>query len=193
MTGRRLVSATVGALCTALSLETCYIPHRLIDGGMTGMAVVLGRILLLQPVYLLVVFNALCLLLAVRWLSSAFFQVTAVALLCMDVVLIAVGPLPKMLSLGAAVVLGGCGVGLGLTLVLAAGGALDGCDVLGQIVQARGRISIVWFLFCCNVIVFMLAVWHHGLWATFPSLVAQVITQLVLAGLLRPCRCFMGP
>lgn len=181
----RLILAVAGAACTALSLELCIIPYGLMDGGMTGAAVLLGRTLHLPPVYLLIPMNAVCLFAGIRRLGQTFLATTAVGLLVYGLVLRMVGPLPPLLSLPAAIVLGGAGVGLGIGLLLRAGGALDGCETLGLLLQARFGISVALVLLVSNLMVFGLAIWLWGVVPTLPSLAAQAVGQVVIAWVVR--------
>ncbi|MFZ5814677.1 MAG: YitT family protein [Bacillota bacterium] len=177
--------AVAGAACAALSLELCYIPYGLMDGGMAGAAVLLGRALHLPPVYLLVPMNAACLIPGLRRLGNPFLATTATGLLVYGLILRLVGPLPPLLPVPAAILLGGAGVGLGIGLLLRAGGALDGCETLGLVVQQRFGISVVTVLVVANLAVFGLAIWQRGWAAMLPSLVAQAIGQGVIALVVR--------
>ena len=177
--------ALAGASITALSLELWYIPYGLMDGGMAGVAVLLGRHLHLPPVYLLIPLNAACLVAGLRRLGRPFLATTPIALLVYGLILRLVGPLPRLLPATAAVLLGGAGVGLGVGLLLLAGGSLDGAETLGLVLQDRFGISVDTVLAVFNLAVFLLALWRWGWTITLPSLAAQAIGQAIITGLVR--------
>lgn len=176
----RYLLAVTGAVCMAISLELFYIPHGLMDGGMAGAAVILGRTMGFQPVYLLVPLNAACLFLGIGRLGRAYVATTATGLFAYGLVLRLVEPLPPLLSLPVAIVLGGAGVGLGVGLLLRAGGAVDGCETLALLAQASCGMSAVTVLSLANVVVFALATWLWGLGVTLPSLAAQAVALVVM-------------
>lgn len=178
---RRHLVAAAGALCSALSLEFCYIPHRMLDGGMTGLAVVLARITEQNPVWVLILLNLIALCLGAVRLGLIFVEITCTALLVFGLTLSLVGPLPTLLSLPAAVFMGGLGVGIGLFLVLRGGGALDGCETLGLLLHRRLGLPLVAFLFLFNLVVFSAASSLYGIEAMLPSVLAQGVGQLFLA------------
>ncbi|MFZ5825724.1 MAG: YitT family protein [Bacillota bacterium] len=181
----RYLLAVTGAVCMAVSLELFYIPHGLMDGGMAGAAVILGRTAGLPPVYLLVPLNAACLFAGIGRLGRAYVTTTAAGLFAYGLVLRLVGPLSPLLSLPAAIVLGGAGVGLGVGLLLRAGGAVDGCETLGLLIQAYYGISAVAVLLLANVVVFGLAIWLWGLGLILPSLAAQTVGLVVVVWVVR--------
>ena len=151
---------------------------------MTGAAVLLGRTAGIRPVYILMVLNAICLLVGSQRLGRPFVEATAVGLVTLGLIIRLVGPLPPMLPLPAAIVIGGLGVGLGTSLILRAGGALDGCEILGVLIQERLGISVVWVLAVANAGIFGTAFGMYGPRASLPSMVAQATGQLVICLLL---------
>lgn len=180
----RFASIIGGAAITALSLELFYIPHGFLDGGMTGLAVVIGRVARIPPVQVLIAVNIGSLLVGIRKLGQEFIGRAAAGLLTSGVILSMVGPLPQRLSPLAAAVFGGAGMGLGLGLVLRAGGALDGSEILGMVCRERYGVSLIWFLFWSNVLVFTLVAIRFGLAPSFHSMLAQGVVQAVLVLLL---------
>jgi uncharacterized membrane-anchored protein YitT (DUF2179 family) len=178
---RRHFAAGVGALCSALSLEFCFIPYRMLDGGMTGLAVVLARVTGQNPVWVLILLNLTALCLGAVELGLVFVQTTCAALLVFGLTLWMVGPLPMFLTLPAAVLVGGLGVGMGLFLVLRGGGALDGCETLGILAHRRLGLPLVAFIVLFNLVVFTAASSLYSLSALLPSILAQGVGQLFLA------------
>lgn len=169
-----------GAACTALSLELWYIPYDPMDGGIAGVSVLLGRELHVPPVYLLVLLNATCLLAGIRRLGRPFLATTTIALLVHAIILRFVGPLPRLLPLWTAVTFGGAGVGLGISLLLMAGGSLDGAETISLVLQDRFGLSVASVLAVINLAVLLTALWRWGWAATIASLIAQVIGQLMV-------------
>lgn len=173
-------TVAAGAACTALSIEFCYIPHRLLDGGTTGMVVVAARLTHMPPVYLLLGLNLLMILIAQRALGTAFVSRTAVGFLTLGLTLHLIKPVPPLMPSPLAAVLGGLGTGLGTALVLQCGGALDGSEVIGQLLWATREIPIVWSLLAINTLLFALVIGIYGLEPAFYSLLAQAVVQLTL-------------
>jgi uncharacterized membrane-anchored protein YitT (DUF2179 family) len=186
MTFRRTYGLiVVGAGFVALSLELCYIPHGLLDGGMTGLAVVLARSAGIPPVVALGLLNLVCLYIGVRRLGMEFIRRAAIALVTLCLILLLLDPLPPLFWPPAAAVLGGSWLGSGLGLVLRNGAALDGADVLALVFEHTLGLPVVHFLFGANILVFTLVAWLYGPERAFLSIVAQAACQVVLILLLR--------
>lgn len=173
-----------GAACIALGLEFCYIPYHLIDGGMTGLAVVIGRSTGIRPADVLLVLNSTCLAVGVRTLGLRFVARAAVGLVTLWMLLSGLGPFPPVLAPPVAALLGGAGVGLGVGLIILAGSGLDGCEVLGQVCLAAFRLPVFWFQLAFNVGVMGLVASRFGLPAAALSIVAQAAGQVILFWLL---------
>lgn len=192
MSGQHAAIA-VGAACTALSLELCYIPHRLLDGGTTGLAVVAARLCNLPPVSLLFALNAFFALMGFHVLGRRFVTRAMVGFLSFGLTLYLVGPLPRLLPHLASALLGGLGTGLGTAVVLRCGGALDGCEVIGQVLRATLHIPLAWSLLGMNALLFTAVIALYGLEPALSSVVAQGVAQATLFLLLPRKRASAGP
>lgn len=170
----------LGAVLTGLSLELCYIPHGLLDGGMTGLAAVIGRTAGLPPVWVLFAANVTGLLVGVRHLGRDFIGRAAAGLLGFVAVLYLVGPLPPWLPQRWAAMLGGAATGLGLSLVLRLGGALDASEIIALVLRHRYRVSLLWFLFWFNTVLFTLVTALYGVRVSLHSALAQGVLQGIL-------------
>lgn len=175
----------VGAGFVALSLELCYIPHGLLDGGMTGLAVILGRSIGISPILTLGLLNLLCLYIGVRTLGMAFIRRAAIALVTLCLILLVLGPLPPLFWPPGAALLGGTWLGVGLGLVLRHGAALDGADVLALVFEHTLGLPAIHFLLGANILVFAFVARLYGLERASLSIVAQAACQVMLALLLR--------
>jgi uncharacterized membrane-anchored protein YitT (DUF2179 family) len=183
----RVGAVIIGAAFTALSLEFCYIPHRLLDGGMTGAAVLFARSVHLSPVHVLFVLNALAVLYGSFYLGRSFLEKTAVGFMTLGICLAVIGPLPPLLPALPSAIAGGIGIGLGVGLVLRAGGVLDGSEMMALVLHRSAQLSIVRFLTLFNLVVFIAAVAMMGLSNTLLSILAQG-TALTVLSLLVPRR-----
>lgn len=147
---------------------------------MTGLAVVIARLCHLPPVPLLFGLNTLLTLIGFHLLGARLITRTLVGFLSFGLTLYLVGPLPRLFPQLLSAVIGGLGVGLGTALVLRCGGALDGCEVIGQVLRATRNIPVVWSLLCINGLLFTMVVILYGLGAAFHSVLAQGIVQAIL-------------
>lgn len=179
------LSVVAGALITGVFLELFYIPYGFLDGGMTGLAAVVGRTAGIPPVLVLLLTNIACLAVGVHHLGPEFMRKAAAGLLSVVAILWLIDPVPALLEPGASAVVGGTGLGIGLGLVLRSGGALDGCEILGLVCRHKFRLPILRWLFGFNLGVFALVLALFGLSESFHSILAQAQVQVVLLLLLR--------
>lgn len=183
----------VGAILAAFALQVFFIPNRLIDGGVVGVAMILGNLFgtYLIP-YLLVLFNLPFLYLAYRSIGKSFVIHMLVATLLFAASMIFIeNSLPNLRFHGESlevVVIGGAILGVGLGLIIREGGCLDGTEILGIIINRRVGFTVGQVVLFCNVFVFGAAGfvfqdWHPPLLSLIAYIVVIKIMDSVIVGL----------
>lgn len=181
---RRYSSICLGAALVAFSLELFYIPHRFIDGGITGLAVLLGRWTGVSPIWYMPPLNLACLVAGGRRVGARVIGGTMVGVVSLAMVLWLVGPLPRTGSPALAALAGGAMLGMGLGTVLLAGGTLDGSEILGLWLQQGHGLSLIWFLCLYNGLLFAAVAAVYGRHSAVHSVMAQSTALTVVAALL---------
>ncbi|MFC0473260.1 YitT family protein [Halalkalibacter kiskunsagensis] len=145
---------TVGAIIVACGLELILAPNGLVDGGVTAIAIMVNSQLgwPIWTVYLAL--NVPTLLVSGRFMGKKFVVRTLYA---NGVTTLALWWLAPMLAITSSEVLiilyGGLMLGLGIGIVVKAGGAVDGTEMIAIWVNRRFHIPISTFLLAVNAVI----------------------------------------
>ncbi len=124
------LALVAGALIAALGLESFLIPNQFIDGGVTGVSMLLAKLTGVSLPLLLAAANAPFIWLGYRHMGKGFAARSAVAIaglaLAMSVLKFPVVTQDKLLG----AVFGGFFLGAGVGLAIRGGGVLDGTEIL---------------------------------------------------------------
>ena len=151
-----------GTLVAGLGLASFLLPNHFIDGGVTGVSMLLANLLGLPLGVLLVVVNAPFVALGYRHIGKAFAIKSTLAIVGLAVWLILI-PYPVATAdklLGA--VFGGFFVGAGVVLAIRGGGVLDGTEILAVILSKRTFATVGEVILGLNVVIFCFAALHIG-------------------------------
>lgn len=144
----------LGVFSAAFGLESFLLPNGFLDGGATGIALLLSSLTHVQLAVLLVVLNIPFIVMGYRLMSRDFAIRTAVAIGLLATIT-AVVHFPQVTQDKLLVaVFGGFFLGLGMGLVLRGGAVIDGTEVLAITVSKRMPMSIGDVVTLMNVLIF---------------------------------------
>ncbi|CUI16959.1 conserved putative membrane protein [Candidatus Protochlamydia naegleriophila] len=181
-----------GAFLAAFALEVFFIPNNLIDGGIVGVAMILGNVFgqSLIP-YLLIILNLPFLVLAYRSIGKVFVAHMLMATFLFAASMIFINNMMHIQFKGDSlevVVIGGAILGIGLGLIIREGGCLDGTEILGIIINRKTGFTVGQVVLVCNIFVFGVAGfvfkdWHPPLMSLITYIVVIKIMDSVIVGL----------
>src|SRR6185295_10329334 len=120
----------LGAFIAAAAIHVFFIPNRLIDGGIVGLAMITGRIFGNQYIpFFLVLYNVPFLFLAYKNIGRSFVANLIVAVIAFSFFLLMMPHIFPTSFTGEhleVVVIGGAILGTGLGLIIRSGACLDG-------------------------------------------------------------------
>ena len=148
---------TLGAIIAALSIEVFLAPNNIIDGGVVGISIMTSYLTKTELGIYTFVFNLPFLLLALKKLGKRFVVSTLCSVTVMSVVLSVLNLKPITTDSLLATVFGGSILGLGVGMVLRAGGSLDGTEILSITVSKKLGLSVGQIIMGINVFIFIAA------------------------------------
>lgn len=167
----------IGVTLATLGLRAFLIPNRFIDGGVTGVALLLQEAAHVPVSVSIVVLNLPFLWLARQVLGATFALRAAVAMVAFALA-VAVVDVPAVTQDRLLVaVFGGMLVGSGIGLAIRGGGAIDGTEVLAIHVSRRLRTTVGDVITLLNVLIFSVAAWVF----TLESALYSVLTYFAAA------------
>lgn len=182
-----------GAFLAAFAIVIFLIPKNLIDGGIVGIAMILGTLTKssLIPIYLIIL-NAPFVYLAYQYIGRSFVFHFFYALIFFGISLFCIQNwLLDWTFQGESlevVVIGGSIMGIGFGLIIRFGGCVDGTEILGIILNRRAGFTVGQVVLFCNIFVFCAAGivfkdWHSPLLSLITYMVVIKVMDYVIVGL----------
>jgi len=180
----------VGAFLAAVAIRIFLLPNQLIDGGITGVALILTRLYggnLLS--YFLIGLNIPFIYLAFRYIRRTFVIHMLIAVLLFAGFLFVLDKAPVFhgdpLEI---IVFGGAILGIGTGLIIRKGGCLDGTEILALIINRKKGFTVGQVVLFINIFVFgaygwIFQDWHIALRSLMTYIVAFKMIDLVIVGL----------
>ena len=190
----RFLGIALGAFLAAFSIEVFLIPNNLIDGGVVGLSMILGKVFgkELIPAFLFVL-NLPFIYLAYRSIGKSFLinMALANALFILSMVLLEHFFPSWVFTEGdklEVVVIGGALLGLGFGIIIRLGACLDGTEILGIILCQKKGYTVGQVVLFCNFFVFATAGfvfqdWHPPILSLITYVVVIKIMDTVIVGL----------
>lgn len=153
----------VGVLMAAFALKYFLVPNQFFDGGITGLSLLIHEIYHLDLSLLIIVFNLPLILLGYFILGKNFAIRILVSILLFGVFLYLI-PLHALTDDKLLIaIFGGIFLGIGIGLVMRAGAALDGIEVLALYTLKRTSFTITEIILGLNILIFSVAAFVFGI------------------------------
>lgn len=150
----KLIFLTIGALIMAVGLEMVLIPNNLIDGGVTGIAIMASHLTNLSLGLFLFLFNLPFLYLGYKQIGRTFAFSVAYGIVVLS---IATSFMHNSSAFTndtlLATVLGGILLGIGVGIAIRAGGCLDGSETLAILFNKKLPFSVGQIILFMNLFI----------------------------------------
>lgn len=184
---RDSVLLILGVLSAGFGLKGFLLPNNFVDGGATGISLLISQITGISLSVLLIIVNTPFVVLGYQQIGKTFVVKTALAigLLAMVVALL---PYPVITSDKLLIsVFGGFFLGMGIGLAVRGGGVLDGTEILAIYISRRTSLTIGDVILIFNVVIFSFAAYLLGietaLYAILTYLAASKTVDFVIEGI----------
>jgi uncharacterized membrane-anchored protein YitT (DUF2179 family) len=160
----RAVFITIGAIIMAYGLEAILIPNDMIDGGVTGLSMILSSVTPINLSIFLVLLNLPFFFLGYKQIGKTFAFSMLYGIIALSIATSFMHHVePIVTDSLLAVVFGGLTLGLGVGLTLRNGGVLDGTETLALLIEKKVPFSVGEIIMFVNVIIFSIAAFVFGL------------------------------
>ena len=180
----------LGAFLVALSIRVFVFPHNLIDGGIIGIAMILGKLINEQlfPIFVILL-NLPFIILSYRYIRKTFVlqMLLATIFFVCWLYLLEWAP-PYAGDPLEIIVIGGAILGTGVGLIIRQGGCLDGSEILGIIINRKKGFTVGQVVLAFNFFVYLLYAliymdWHIAIRSALLFVVAFKMMDLVISGI----------
>ncbi|RXI95559.1 YitT family protein [Anaerobacillus alkaliphilus] len=172
---------TIGSIIVAIGLELILSPNGLVDGGVTALAI-MAKSLFNIPIWVVfILLNIPSLLISGKFMGKKFVVRTLYANIITAASLIYFAPFPAITSSEVLIVLyGGLLLGLGIGLVVKAGGAIDGSEMIATWINKKYGVPISKFLLGINAFILTMAAVVFSLEkAMFSIAIFFIVTKVI--------------
>lgn len=186
---QRIVMILVGAALMAVSLEVFLVPNGVIDGGITGISIMVSELTHLPLGIFLTLLNLPFLILGYKQIGKTFALSTLLGIVVMSIGTSLLHRVPALTPgeplLGA--VFGGLILGVGVGLVIRSGGSLDGTEIVAILLSEKSPLSVGQIVLFINVFIFAGAGfvfgWPNALYSMIAYYIAMKMIDIVNEGL----------
>lgn len=178
----RVLFIILGAIITAIGLEAVLIPNDIIDGGITGISILLSHITGFSLSLFLFILNIPFVFIGYKELGKSFAFSSVIGITALSIATTLLHHIPTIISGDTMLVavLGGILIGLGVGIVLRKGGALDGTEILAILIAKKFPLSVGEVIMSINMVIFSIAMLTYGLRGALCSAIAYFIATKVI-------------
>ena len=181
-----LFSILSGVLCAAIALEAFMLPNKFLDGGVTGIAIIVNLNYDVDLNLLLVLINFPFLVIGWKKIGKTFAVQSALSIFFLTLILHFM-EIPTVTEDKVLIaVFGGVLMGVGIGLIIRGGGLIDGFEVITAYFQRNSALSASEITVFLNSLIMLFAAWFFGIEAAMYSILtyftAIKMTDYVVEG-----------
>ena len=172
-----VIMIIVGAACAAFSIECFLIPNTILDGGVTGVSMMINYLTGIRLSILVIVINIPFFFVGCKALGKRFLLRAVIAMAAFSGFLEVCKLIPTVTSSELlAVVFGGVLLGVGVGTVLRHGGCLDRTEIAAMLLSKNVSASTGQIIFMINIFIYITAGILFGWDRAMLSLLTYFIT-----------------
>ncbi len=171
----------LGAAIAAFALECILVPNSILDGGVTGISIILNKLLGWKLSLMIFIINIPFIYVGFKNLGYKFLFKAIFSIATFSILLEVFGSFDYVFTdnILLATVYGSAILGVGVGIILHSGGCLDGTESVGIVISKNTNISVGQFVLICNAIIFSVAGYFFGINRALYSLLAYFITSKI--------------
>jgi uncharacterized membrane-anchored protein YitT (DUF2179 family) len=184
----RTIGITLGAILMATGLEIFLVPNHVIDGGITGISIMLSHLTGVELGIFLFLLNLPFIYLGFKQMGKTFAISSIYGIIVLSIFTSLFHPVPAFTDdILLATLFGGMILGVGVGLVIRNGGALDGTEILSIMINKKVPFSVGEIIMFINVFILGSAGfvfgWDRAMYSLLAYVIAAKAIDTVVAGL----------
>ncbi len=182
----------LGIIFTSFGLKAFLIPNGFLDGGVTGIALLVNSLTGIKTSIFLVIVTIPFLVMAYFYLSKKIALISSISISILACFLyFETFPILTEDKLLISI-FGGLFVGLGIGLTIKNGAVLDGSEILGVILNERFGLSIGTIILLFNTVLFLISAWLISVETAMYSILTFIVSAKVLDYVIKGFEDFIG-
>ena len=168
---KSILYTLIGVTCALFALKGFMIPNHFLDGGVTGISILIHEIFHINISYILLVLNFPFLIIAYKKVGKTFAVQTAIAIILLALALHFID-IPWVTKDKILIALfGGFLIGLGIGFIIRGGGVIDGMEVIFHFTNKRLGLSSGEMVLFVNSTLFLTAAIFLGIESAMYSII----------------------
>ena len=181
-----------GIMAASFGLKGMLLPNSFIDGGVTGIALLVAETTIFDLSYVVLFVSLPFLVLGYKQMSRMFVIKTSISIVVLSLVLAFVEFPVITNDLLLVAIFGGFFLGAGMGLAIRGGGVIDGLEILALYLTRRINISIGDIIMLSNVLIFGAAAWLLGLEEAMYSMIAYFVASKTVDFFIKGIEEYLG-
>jgi len=178
---------TCGIISACFGLKSFLMPNGFIDGGVTGISLLVSTLTGLKLSYLIVIINIPFVILGYKQIGKGFAIKTSIAIIVLAVMLVMLPFEPITHDKLLIAFFGGLFLGGGIGLAMRGGCVIDGTEVLALYISRNSMLTVGNIILILNIIIFAFAAYflniETAMYAILTYLSASNTIDFVVNGL----------
>ncbi|WAC41131.1 YitT family protein [Pedobacter sp. SL55] len=154
---REILFMCLGVISACFGLKSFLMPEHFIDGGVTGISLLVSTLTDWNLSYLIIIINIPFIILGYKQIGSVFAFKTAIAIAALSLGLIFIPFVPITHEKVLVAFFGGFFLGGGIGLAMRGGCVIDGTEVLALYISRKSQLTVGNIIFILNIIIFLFA------------------------------------
>jgi uncharacterized membrane-anchored protein YitT (DUF2179 family) len=185
----QLVTITFGAIIAAFGLDMFLVPNAILDGGVIGLSIIAAELTNISMSIYLILFNLPFLYIGYKRMGLKFTLRTLYGVIILSGATAYLHHFePVTDDLFLATIIGAVILGTGVGLVIRAGGALDGTEIIAILVSKKRTVSVGQIVMVMNLFIFVLAAllvfsWETAMYSIITYFIAFKMIDVVVEGM----------
>jgi uncharacterized membrane-anchored protein YitT (DUF2179 family) len=185
---KRAFFIMLGSVLMAVGLEIFLVPNNIIDGGITGISIMLSHITGLPLGLFLFLLNLPFFFIGYKQIGKTFAISTLFGIIILSIATSFLHPVPGLTNDELlATVFGGITLGAGVGLVIRSGGSLDGTEILAILFNSKSPFSVGEIVMFFNIFILGSAGfvfgWDRAMYSLMAYFIAFKTIDVVIQGL----------
>ncbi len=176
-----IIMLTIGTIISSYALEAFLIHNNILDGGVTGLAIVISKVTSIPLSFLVLIISIPFFFVGFKSLGKGFLlrSIYSMVLFSLSLSLFElIEPATEEMLL--ATVFGGILLGVGVGMVIRFGGCLDGSESVALVISKNTNLSVGQIVLIFNLVIYAIAGFIFGLDSAMYSLLTYFITFKVI-------------
>ena len=168
---KSLLQIFIGTALATFAMKGFMLPNHFMDGGVTGISILLHEVFKINIGLVFVVFNTAFIYIGYKKIGKTFAVQTIITVVLFSLGLIFVHIAPITTDKLLIAIFGGILIGMGGGLVIRGGGVLDGFEVIAVFTQRKTGLSNSEITTVFNIIIFGIAAFQFGIETAMYSII----------------------